>query len=84
MSLREVVSRIIEELDVSDKEEEMANAVNEVEQEEISREGKMLQSNGILQSDQRKVVFSDLESEIRLYYAVDPRDNLIQIISERL
>ncbi|XP_040427269.1 centromere protein T isoform X2 [Cygnus olor] len=38
MSLREVVSRIIEELDVSDKEEEMANAVNEVEQEEISRE----------------------------------------------
>lgn len=51
MSLREVVSRIIEELDVSDKEEEMANAVNEVEQEEISREGKMLQSNGILQSD---------------------------------
>lgn len=83
MSLREVVSRIIEELDVSDKEE-MANAVNEVEQEEISREGKMLQSNGILQSDQRKVVFSDLESEIRLYYAVDPRDNLIQIISERL
>lgn len=40
MSLREVVSRIIEELDVSDKEEEMANAVNEVEQEEISREGK--------------------------------------------
>lgn len=84
MSLREVVSRIIEELDVSDKEEEMANAVNEVEQEEISREGKMLQSNGILQSDQRKVVFSDLESEIGLYYAVDPRDNLIQIISERL
>lgn len=83
MSLREVVSRIIEELDVSDKEE-MANAVNEVEQEEISREGKMLQSNGILQSDQRKVVFSDLESEIGLYYAVDPRDNLIQIISERL
>lgn len=51
VSLREVVSRIIEELDVSDKEEEMANAVNEVEQEEISREGKMLQSNGILQSD---------------------------------
>lgn len=50
VSLREVVSRIIEELDVSDKEE-MANAVNEVEQEEISREGKMLQSNGILQSD---------------------------------
>lgn len=84
MSLRDVVSRIIEELDVSDKEEEMANAVNEVEQEEISREGKMLQSNGILQSNQRKVVFSDLESEIRLYYAVDPRDNLIQIISERL
>lgn len=50
VSLREVVSCIIEELDVSDKEE-MANAVNEVEQEEISREGKMLQSNGILQSD---------------------------------
>ena len=40
MSLREVVSHIIEDLDVSDTEEEMANTVNEVEQEEIFREGK--------------------------------------------
>ncbi|XP_010295054.1 PREDICTED: centromere protein T, partial [Phaethon lepturus] len=38
MSLREVVSYIIEDLDVSDTEEEMANTVNEVEQEEIFRE----------------------------------------------
>ncbi|XP_050760200.1 centromere protein T [Gymnogyps californianus] len=38
MSLREVVSHIIEDLDVSDTEEEMANTVNEVEQEEIFRE----------------------------------------------
>lgn len=40
MSLREVVSHIIEDLDVSDTEEEMANTVNEVEQKEIFREGK--------------------------------------------
>ncbi|XP_069724536.1 centromere protein T isoform X2 [Phaenicophaeus curvirostris] len=32
MSLREVVSRIIEDLDVSDTEEEMANTANKVEQ----------------------------------------------------
>ncbi|XP_009951188.1 PREDICTED: LOW QUALITY PROTEIN: centromere protein T [Leptosomus discolor] len=38
MSLREVVSHIIEDLDVSDAEE-MANTVNRVEQEEIFREG---------------------------------------------
>lgn len=40
MSLREVVSHIIEDLDVSDTEEEVANTVNKVEQEEIFREGK--------------------------------------------
>ncbi|XP_009576614.1 PREDICTED: centromere protein T [Fulmarus glacialis] len=38
VSLREVVSHIIEDLDVSDTEEEMANTVNKVEQEEIFRE----------------------------------------------
>ncbi|XP_074007553.1 centromere protein T isoform X1 [Numenius arquata] len=37
-SLREVVSHVIEALDVSDAEEEMANAVNRVEQEEVFRE----------------------------------------------
>ncbi|XP_010006142.1 PREDICTED: centromere protein T [Chaetura pelagica] len=35
MYLREVVSRIIEDLDVSETEEEMPNAVKELEQEEI-------------------------------------------------
>lgn len=40
MSLREVVSHIIEDLDVSDAEEEMANTVNKVEQEKIFRQGK--------------------------------------------
>ncbi|XP_009708076.1 PREDICTED: centromere protein T [Cariama cristata] len=38
MSLREVVSRIIEDLDVSDTEEEMDNTVNKVEQEGTFRE----------------------------------------------
>ncbi|XP_035754739.1 centromere protein T isoform X2 [Egretta garzetta] len=38
MSLREVVSHIIEDLDVSDVEEEMANTVHKVEEEEIFRE----------------------------------------------
>ncbi|XP_009892759.1 PREDICTED: centromere protein T [Charadrius vociferus] len=38
VSLREVVSHIIEDLDVSATEEEVANTVNKVEQEEIFRE----------------------------------------------
>ncbi|XP_009976178.1 PREDICTED: centromere protein T, partial [Tauraco erythrolophus] len=38
MYLREVVSHIIEDLDVSGAEEEMANAVNEAEQEKMFRE----------------------------------------------
>ncbi|XP_075621372.1 centromere protein T isoform X2 [Balearica regulorum gibbericeps] len=38
ISLREVVSHIIEDLDVSDAEEEMVNTVNKVEQEEIFRQ----------------------------------------------
>lgn len=38
-SLREVVSHIIEHLDVSETEE-LADTVNKVEQEEIFREGK--------------------------------------------
>ncbi|XP_027502362.1 centromere protein T isoform X2 [Corapipo altera] len=38
MSLREVVSQIIEDLEVSDSEEEMINTVNGVEQEKLFRE----------------------------------------------
>lgn len=40
LSLREVVSHIIEDLEISDTEEEMINTLNGVEQEKIFREGK--------------------------------------------
>lgn len=40
MSLREVVFHIIEDLEISDTEEEMINTVNEVEQEKNFGEGK--------------------------------------------
>ncbi|XP_040427268.1 centromere protein T isoform X1 [Cygnus olor] len=64
MSLREVVSRIIEELDVSDKEEEMANAVNEVEQEEISREATDHHTNAGYSEHLEKKLTKKAESQI--------------------
>uniref|UniRef100_A0A8C3CR73 Centromere protein T n=2 Tax=Cairina moschata TaxID=8855 RepID=A0A8C3CR73_CAIMO len=64
MSLREVVSRIIEELDVSDKEEEMANAVNEVEQEEISREAMEHHTNAGYSEHLEKKLTEKAESQI--------------------
>ncbi|XP_032051427.1 centromere protein T isoform X3 [Aythya fuligula] len=64
MSLREVVSRIIEELDVSDKEEEMANAVNEVEQEEISREAMEHHTNTGYSEHLEKKLTERAESQI--------------------
>nr|XP_038041566.1 centromere protein T isoform X2 [Anas platyrhynchos] len=63
MSLREVVSRIIEELDVSDKEE-MANAVNEVEQEEISREATEHHTNAGYSEHLEKKLTEKAESQI--------------------
>lgn len=40
MSLKQVVSCIIEDLGISDTEEEVIKTVNGVEQEKISKEGK--------------------------------------------
>lgn len=40
MYLRQVVSHIIEDLEISDTEEEMINTENGVEQEKIFQEGK--------------------------------------------
>lgn len=40
VSLKELVSHIIEDLEISDTEEEMINTVNGVEQEKIFQEGK--------------------------------------------
>lgn len=88
MSLREVVSHIIEDLDVRETEEEIADTVNKVEQEEIVREGKKCFQCGkeMEYSDQMKTksVSGDLQSKIRLHCAVDTGDNLIQVISETL
>ncbi|XP_076205657.1 centromere protein T isoform X1 [Aptenodytes patagonicus] len=64
MSLREVVSHIIEDLDVSDTEEEMANAVNEVEQEEIFREAAEHRANAGYSEHLEKKLTKEAESQI--------------------
>lgn len=86
MSLREVVSHIIEDLDVSDVEEEMANTVHKVEEEEIFREGKErfqcckgAEYFGLIKP---KSFSGDLQGKIRLYCALDAGDNLSQVVSD--
>ncbi|XP_075016933.1 centromere protein T isoform X2 [Calonectris borealis] len=64
MSLREVVSHIIEDLDVSDTEEEMANTVNEVEQEEIFREAAEHHANAGYSEHLEKKPTEKAESQI--------------------
>ncbi|KAM6065108.1 centromere protein T isoform 2-T3 [Theristicus caerulescens] len=63
-SLREVVSHIIEDLDVSDAEEEMANTVNEVEQEEIFREDAEHRANARYSEHLEKKLTKEAESQI--------------------
>jgi len=79
MSLREVVSHIIEDLDVSDAEEEMASTVNGVEQEESFREGKKCfqhcKGMEYFNLSKPKSFSGDLQSKIRLYCVVNARDN---------
>ncbi|KAM7101626.1 centromere protein T isoform 2-T2 [Ciconia maguari] len=64
MSLREVVSHIIEDLDVSDTEEEMANTVDEVEQEEIFREAAEHRANAGYCERLEKTLTKKAESQI--------------------
>ncbi|XP_072728244.1 centromere protein T isoform X1 [Ciconia boyciana] len=64
MSLREVVSHIIEDLDVSDTEEEMANTVDEVEQEEIFREAAEHRANAGYSECLEKTLTKKAESQI--------------------
>ncbi|XP_075366434.1 centromere protein T isoform X2 [Mycteria americana] len=64
MSLREVVSHIIEDLDVSDTEEEVANTVNEVEQEEIFREAAEHSANAGYSEHLEKTLTKKAESKI--------------------
>lgn len=77
------MSRIIEDLDVGETEEEIADTVNKVEQEEIFTEGKKCFQCGkeIEYSDlmKTKSVSGDLQSKIRLHCAVDTEDNLSHI-----
>lgn len=87
MSLREVVSHIIEDLDVSDAEEEMANAVSRVERG-MSGEGKKLfqHCRGMEFSGPIKPrsLSGDLHSKLRRYCAVDAGGTLIEVMSEPL
>ncbi|XP_068267334.1 centromere protein T isoform X2 [Nyctibius grandis] len=64
MSLREVVSHIIEDLDVSDTEEEMANTVKEVEQEKIFREAAEHHANAGYSKHLEKKLTKKAESQI--------------------
>lgn len=79
--LREVVSHIIEDLAVSDAEEDLAGAVTPVQQEAMCREGKKCYQSGRGPEDLIKLrSFSgDLQSERRLHCAVDAGADLIQV-----
>lgn len=81
------MSQIIEDLDVSDAEEEMANAVNRVEREMFG-EGKTLFQccRGVEFSDliKPRSLSGDLHSKLRLYCAVDAGGTLTEVMSEPL
>ncbi|XP_054054516.1 centromere protein T isoform X2 [Rissa tridactyla] len=63
-SLREFVSHIIEDLDASDTEEEMANTVNRVEQEEILGEAAEHRANSGYSEHLEKKLIKKAESQI--------------------
>nr|XP_009501180.1 PREDICTED: centromere protein T [Phalacrocorax carbo] len=64
MSLREVVSHIIEDLDVSSAEEELANTASRVEQEETFREAAELYANAGYSEHLEKTLTKKVEPQI--------------------
>ncbi|XP_025751926.1 centromere protein T isoform X2 [Manacus vitellinus] len=72
MSLREVVSQIIEDLEVSDSEEEMINTVNGVEQEKLFREAAEHSASAGYSEHLEKELAE--EAELQITAAQDSRD----------
>ncbi|XP_039236773.1 centromere protein T isoform X3 [Pipra filicauda] len=72
MSLREVVSQIIEDLEVSDSEEEMINTVNGVEQEKLFREAAEHGASAGYSEHLEKELAE--EAELQITAAQDSRD----------